>query len=223
MITGQCVTSPTPSSSQSADHDYATVRPTVVPGSLQVPAQAVPVVSSKPLTAARPAAERCGHCEGCSRTEDCGSCSKCSQGKRPCYRRTCWTRKRENERRCAENRRRRQAGQNQPADSAAGPAKSEELDAAQLKSESPVPSPMKESEPPAPPLKESEPPASSPLKESEPPATSLAPPKDGSKAGARARKKRAVAVSDGDWSSQGTSKEKSDKGKKGKNATVSKL
>ena len=212
MITGQCVTSPTPSSSQSADHDYATVRPTVVPGSLQVPAQAVPVVSSKPLTAVRPAAERCGHCEGCSRTEDCGSCSKCSQGKRPCYRRTCWTRKRENERRCAENRRRRQAGQNQPADSAAGPAKSEELDAAQLKSEPPVPSPMKESEPPAP-----------PLKESEPPATSLAPPKDGSKAGARARKKRAVAVSDGDWSSQGTSKEKSDKGKKGKNATVSKL
>ena len=212
MITGQCVTSPTPSSSQSADHDYATVRPTVVPGSLQVPAQAVPVVSSKPLTAVRPAAERCGHCDGCSRTEDCGSCSKCSQGKRPCYRRTCWTRKRENERRCAENRRRRQAGQNQPADSAAGPAKSEELDAAQLKSESPVPSPMKESEPPAP-----------PLKESEPPATSLAPPKDGSKAGARARKKRAVAVSDGDWSSQGTSKEKSDKGKKGKNATVSKL
>ena len=51
-----------------------------------------------------PAQPRCGTCEGCTRTEDCGQCSKCSQGKRPCYQRTCWTRKRENERRAAQRR-----------------------------------------------------------------------------------------------------------------------
>eukprot|EP00092_Neocalanus_flemingeri_P014776 GFUD01015946.1.p1 GENE.GFUD01015946.1~~GFUD01015946.1.p1 ORF type:complete len:1168 (+),score=214.68 GFUD01015946.1:221-3505(+) len=41
----------------------------------------------------------CNECEGCTRTEDCGTCFKCTAGKKGCYRRQCFVRKREAEKR----------------------------------------------------------------------------------------------------------------------------
>jgi len=41
----------------------------------------------------------CNDCEGCIRTEDCGLCSKCTSGKKGCYKRQCFVRKKEAERR----------------------------------------------------------------------------------------------------------------------------
>ena len=72
------------------------------------PPGSVPVRGPRKVSG--PATPRCGKCDGCVRTEDCGSCSRCSKGRKPCYLRTCWTRKKENEKRAHQNRRLKQKG-----------------------------------------------------------------------------------------------------------------
>ena len=52
---------------------------------------------------------RCNECEGCTLVEDCGACFKCVAGKKPCYKRQCFVRKREAEARSYQNRKMKQA------------------------------------------------------------------------------------------------------------------
>jgi len=61
-------------------------------------------ISNSPVNAGR-----CNECEGCTRTEDCGACFRCNAGKKPCYKRQCFTRKREAESRAYQNRKLKQS------------------------------------------------------------------------------------------------------------------